>query len=90
MAPVGDNEILIAGGYASDHKVLGNGFILDCTRLCSRKVLSDERSFKFDCETNQVARVKAGSNKVTALVKDAHDVLHVVSYTKDEAKMRIM
>ena len=89
MAQISDNEILIAGGYSSDHRVLSNGFILDCDRLKTRKVLQDERSFKFDCETNQIVRVRAGT-KVTALVKDSNDVLHLVSYTKDEVKVRII
>ena len=33
MAPIGDNEILIAGGNTQDYKMLSNGFIVDCSEM---------------------------------------------------------
>ena len=91
MAPIGENQILILGGYVGGYEsgYKSDGYIFDIPSKKVRRAFDEQGfGFGFRSRSNQTATGKP--EEVTALVRDSKFQVRMVSYDLEQKKLKAL
>ena len=88
MVPIGEDEILIAGGTHGNNDCLMDGFLFHAGERTAMRCF--EGDFRFSSESGLCYSTTKDGSSIVAMIEDSNFMLKLVTYKKGDAKLKVV